>query len=334
MQNTWHTFLQEQGATIKDNGEIYFSTPDISISESHLVCPLSGFTTLAISGDDRHAFLHGQFINDLNLIDKPAAQISAWCNPKGQVITNFLIVNTGIAYLLIFKTDLKDVVQKRLGMFIMRSDVMINDISDSSPLIGLANTNDLSSLNSDIPTSAGEVCVFAGLIVICHPDNSGRYLITGSIEALTKNIPALDSTMTSSPIWDLLDILSGLPWLTSISQEQFLPQMLNLDLLKGLSYQKGCYPGQEVIARLHYRGEIKKRLHLIKSAQPLATGNNLYLKDAENKVGVIINSGSHPDGNTYALAVITLDKTTDKLFADTQSNHEVSIQELPYAIES
>lgn len=333
MQETWQTFLTEQGATIDANSDINVNSPDLNISESPVYTALSDFVTLAVSGEDRHAFLHGQFINDLNLIDSPAAQISAWCNPKGQVITNFLIINTGIAYLLIFKSELKEYVQKRLGMFVMRSDVTINDITESSPLIGLANCNNLSALNSELPTGAGQVSAFDGLIIINHPDNSDRYLLTGSIDALVENLPKLNNTLTSSNTWHLLDILAGLPWITNTTQEQFLPQMLNLDALGGLSYQKGCYPGQEVIARLHYRGEVKKRLQLITSTEQLAVGNSLYIKESDNKAGIIVNSTRHPDGSHYALAVVDLDKTTDNLVSEVESSHEVTTLELPYAIE-
>jgi tRNA-modifying protein YgfZ len=336
MQDTWQSFLQEQGATIEDNGIINFDNPDINISETTLASPLSGFALLAVSGNDRHAFLHGQLINDLNLIEEPAAQLSAWCNPKGQVITNFLIINTGISYLLLFKQELQEFVQKRLNMFIMRSDVTIEDITKSSPLIGLANTKNLSPIALNIPTNAGEVHAVEGLIIISHPDNSGRYLITGSIKALINKLLELNKslTMTNSSVWNLSDILSGLPWITSITQERFLPQMLNLDAINGLSYQKGCYPGQEIIARLHYRGEVGKRVQLIKSGHELNIGDDIYQLQSENKVGTIINSELHLDGNCYALAIINLGQINEKLFSDTQANNKIVIIELPYAIDA
>jgi tRNA-modifying protein YgfZ len=320
MQESWQNFLKEQ--TSQDNS-------DIDLTTSPIVSPLSGFALLAVTGEDSHSFLHGQFINDLNLIEKPAAQISAWCNPKGQVITNFIVINTGISYLLIFKQELKDFIKKRLNMFVMRSKVTIEDISDSSPLVDVANIKDMSSLGEKIPSNAGEVHAVDGLVIICHPDNSGRYLITGNIEALTKKLPALNTKFSSGSLWEILDILAGMPWITSKTQEQFLPQMLNLDALNGLSYQKGCYPGQEVIARLHYRGEVKKRLQLIKSDNELIIGDDIFLDDSDNKVGTVINSTSHLDGNFYGLAVIELDKVGEKLLSN---NSEISNLDLPYSI--
>lgn len=333
MQDIWLAFLQEQGAVIKDNNSIEFDNTNININETAIVSPLSGFAVLAVSGNDRHTFLHAQFINDLNLIEKPAAQLSAWCNARGQVITNFLIINTGISSLLIFKQDQKEFVQKRLGMFILRSKVTIEDISETSPLLGTANIKDLSLLTPNAPTHAGEITAHEDLIIICHPDSSGRYLIMGGIEAQKNKLSELGKLLSivSSSVWNVLDILAGLPWISTTTQEQYLPQMLNLDALKGLSYQKGCYPGQEVIARLHYRGEVKKRLQLIKAERPLIVGNAVHMQDANNKVGMIINTEIHPDGWSYALAVIELDKINEKLFSD---NREISLLELPYAIES
>ncbi len=332
MQEIWQAFLEQEGATIQENGVIEFTHSDINLTETSLATPLSGFAMLAVDGNDRQPFLHGQFINDLNLIEEPAAQISAWCNAKGQLITNFLIINTGIAYLLIFKEDLKEFVQNRLRMFVMRSDVTIKDISDSSPLVGLVNCNDIASLNKNFPTNTGQINAADGLIFICHPDGSGRQLITGSIEALKKNVSNFNNslTMTGSHIWDLLDIRAGLPWISSLTQEQYLPQMLNLDALKGLSYQKGCYPGQEVIARLHYRGEVKKRLSLIQSEQTLSIGDQLISEQSNSKVGTVINSARSPDGLCYALAVIMLDKLNDKIIIE---NQEITILDLPYTIE-
>ncbi len=339
MQETWLAFLKEKGATIQDNGVIDFDKPDTGLEDSiekPIASPLSGFAVLEVSGNDRQSFLHGQFINDLNLIDTPAAQLSAWCNPKGQVITTLLIINTGENYFLIFKEELKEVVQKRLSMYILRSDVKINDISDQSPLIGIANTSDLAIFGSNIPSKPGELHAIDDLIIVCLPDFSGRYLITGAIETLKNKVTELNikSQMTSSSIWDLLDILAGLPWITSKTQEQFLPQMLNLDSLNALNYQKGCYPGQEVIARLHYKGKVKKRLNLIKSEQQLHIGDNIYLEQPDNKVGTIINTAIHPDGKSYALAVIELDNTSENLYFDNQAEKEITIIELPYAIDS
>lgn len=315
MQQAWKDFLDDN--TLNS---------DVDVKESAIISPLSDFTLLAVTGEDRHRFLHGQFINDLNLIKSPAAQLSAWCNPKGQVISNFIIINTGISYLLVFKQELQDTIQKRLTMFVLRSDVKIEDISETSPLVGFANINNLSALSDNIPENAGDVHASDGLIIISYPDNSGRYLVTGTVEALINKLPELNTKTSDSAVWNLLDIKAGLPWITQATQEQFLPQMINLDALHGLSYQKGCYPGQEVIARLHYRGEVKKRLQLIKSGSELIIGNDIYLDCTDNKVGTVINSVNNSNFN-YGLAVIELDQISKKMVSN---HHKIEILKLPY----
>ena len=339
MQETLLAYLKEQGATIQAIGAIDFDSPEIrlnNITETPLASPLSGFAVLEISGNDRSSFLHGQFINDLNKINNSGAQYSAWCNPKGQVISTFLVINTGSTYRLIFKEDLKELIQQRLGMYILRSDVKMNDISGESPLLGIANINNLEILNTDIPAKYGSTRIMSDLLIVCLPDFSDRYLITGKIEKLINKVTDLKETLslTSSTIWDLLDNLSGVPWISAATKEQFLPQMLNLDLLKGLSYQKGCYPGQEIIARLHYKGKVKKRLNLIQSASSLHVGDHLYSEQSDKSVGTIINSATHPDGKSYSLAVIEIDYTNYKLFSDVQTNDEITIIELNYDINS
>ncbi|MCG8379832.1 MAG: hypothetical protein MI865_10215 [Proteobacteria bacterium] len=303
--------------------------------DTPLLAPLADFALLSITGNDRHEFLHAQFINDLNLIEKPAAQLSGWCNPKGQVISNFLIINTGTSYLLLFKDELKELIYKRLSMFVLRADVQINDISDQSPIYGLANIKDLSIIGPDISNYPGNVQAFAGLIICCLPDNSDRYLIMGSKEIIESKVSELTPSiqLSDNATWELLDILAGLPWITSTTQEQYLPQMLNLDALHGLSYQKGCYPGQEVIARLHYKGKVKKRLQLIKLEQAVSIGNDISIDDPDNHVGNIVNTAKHSDGTIYALAVIEIDSIDKKLIIENQPDNKITVLDLPYAIE-
>ena len=299
-------------------------------------CKLSDFALLSISGDDRHEFLHGQLINDLNLIVEPGAQLSAWCNPKGQVISNFLVINTGISYLLLFKQNLKTFVQKRLGMFVLRSRVVIEDITDTSSIIGLANVQDLSILDSTISNYAGTVQAEDGLVTVNIPGSSVRQLVMGNHETIEKKISELGNKLqqTDSTHWELLDVLAGLPWVTTATQEQFLPQMLNLDVLNGMSYQKGCYPGQEVIARLHYKGTVKKRVMLVCSKQTLSIGEHVFLESMDSHVGTIINTALHPDGNCYALAVIETDKLNEELIAEKPPNKVITILDLPYTFPS
>ena len=147
MKNTWESVLKEKNIKIKE----YCINND-----NPSAFPLSIFAILEITGNDRYAFLQNQFTNDLDN-NKLTSQLSAWCNPKGKVIANFIIINTKSSYLLIFKKDLKDYVFKKLNMYILRSEVTINDISDLYLLLGLSNLNKLELNNSSILLEDGDV---------------------------------------------------------------------------------------------------------------------------------------------------------------------------------
>ena len=319
MQTSWQQFLEQQGATIQSDGRIEFEYAPADLNSSPFISPLSDFTILEVSGNDRQAFLHGQFINDLNTLGESESQVSGWCNPKGQLISNMLIINTGQSYLLLFKASLKEFVLKRLSMFVLRSDVSIKDLDGSYALIGLVHT-DNNALSDEKH------------IIADWPVNDERQIVLGPVESLIDKLgEAVNSTpLAGNQYWNLLDIQAGLPWLTTATQEQFLPQMLNLDVLHGLSYQKGCYPGQEVIARLHYRGEVKKRVQLFESAQPVQTGDQLVAEDNSN-AGTVLNAEQHPDGHYLALAVTTLEKRDDSLRLNGKI---IKRMDLPYAIDA
>lgn len=307
------------------------TSASIDPAKTPLLCFPAGFALLSVSGEDRHAFLHGQLINDLSLIKEPAAQLSGWCNPKGQLISNFIVINTGTAFLLLFRKDLLDYVLKRLSMFVLRANVTVEDITETTPMLGVANCEEPGLLDAGISNTAGAVSAHDGVIAVCLPDQSQRYLLLGNVETQVAKTTALQQslTLTDADNWALLDILAGIPWIGSATREKFLPQMLNLDVLDGLSYKKGCYPGQEVIARLYYRGEVKRRMQLVKSEAKLVEG--MTIKSQDSNAGTVINSAISGDGKTVALAVIDLDKLDDSLYPDSNPDTAIQVLPLPYA---
>ena len=307
---------------------------DVDVRETPFLAFPNEFSILSVSGNDRHAFLHSQLINDLNQIQDAGAQYSAWCNPKGQVIVNFLVINTGTSYLLLFRDDLKEYVQKRLTMFVLRADVTISDITTDSALLGIANVADSVLAELGVVIEPGAVSASDGVITIMLPDTSQRFLMTGNPEALTARSSLLLQHVQAAPAesWSLLDIYAGFPWVSACTQEKFLPQMLNLDALHALSYQKGCYPGQEVVARLHYRGEVKRRVMLVQTAATVADSEQIKTAADEN-AGMIINSTSLVNGDSVCLAVIDIDKCNSELYPDSNRDSAFTILTLPYAID-
>ncbi len=263
------------------------------MASQSFLASLSDLALLKVTGSEKEAFLHGQFTSDIINQQNNSSSFTAWCNPKGQVIVTMLVIKTDDIIFLLFKTDQKDYVLKRLSMFVLRADVKIEDVSNKLHIF-CSNV-----LIKTIPEST---------TVFPLPDKQ-YYLYLSEDESFPMKM-ADDIEVTTETNWQAHFILAGYPWLSEINKEKFLPQMLNLDQLQGLSYKKGCYPGQEVIARLHYRGEVKRRLQVITSKEDLTEGSTIT--DNNTNAGTIINAVKKND-EFIALAVIDIDKLDENL---------------------
>ena len=301
---------------------------ELNIFNSKLVCPITDFAILQVTGNDRYEFLQNQLTGDLNK-SEVKAEFSSWCNLKGRVIANFLILNTTESYLLVLKKDMADYVLKKLKMYVLRSDVKINDITEEMLLVGLANFK----VNPGSPlVSTGGPRKDGGVFdlrvrgdygdrpgyLIRLPDFSNRFLaITHVTEmgGVLSRIERCHDKIVNFKIWNKLDILAGFAWIDFKNKEKFLPQMLNLDKFGAVSFKKGCYVGQEVIARLHYRGKVKKSLQLFKTKLNSFEDGYLYQNDASTKIGEILNFDNIYN-TTYGLAVIESDKLDKAIYAD------------------
>ena len=210
---------------------------------------LKNRSLLKISGNDAEEFLQNQFTNDIKKLDSKNVQFNAYCQHQGKVIAFFWVVRMGEDFLLSFPDDLLAKVKSRLQMFVIMSDVIIEDISDSYSQIGLINEMQSNSF-----------CINDKLSILIEARNNQH-----------------DSIMKDNHAWTRVCIDSLLPDVYSITSEKFVPQMLNLDINeKGVSFSKGCYPGQEVVARLHYLGSAKRRLFAFKSNKEMLVGDSLY----------------------------------------------------------
>ena len=311
---------------------------ELNILDSELVCPISDFAILKITGNDRYEFLQNQLTGDLNK-SEVKSEFSSWCNLKGRVIANFLILNTTESYFLILKKDMADYVLKKIKMYILRSDVKISDITEEMLLVGLANYDihsgspivNISGLKKDgdvLELIGGEYGDRPGYLIKL-PDFSNRFLAIMHVTEMENVLHRIEhcwEKIVNFKIWNKLDILAGFAWIDFKNKEKFLPQMLNLDKFGAVSFSKGCYVGQEVIARLHYRGKVKKNLQLIKTENNyiLKTNDYLYQNDPSIKIGEILNV-DYISNSTYALAVIESDKLNNAIYADTKKMNKLEV---------
>lgn len=256
------------------------------------------------TGTDAAKFLQGQVTCNINDLSMSNANIAAFCNPKGRVISTLLIIKTIEGFLLILPQSLLDKVLKKLQMYILRAAVSLRDKSTELNVLGLNCPIIPSSLPLPLePFSIRQT----SSILIKLPSTTARYLAIGDYQSsadISAQLQQNGFTLDTQEAWRYQDISTGFPWFDADQSEQYIPQVLNIDHLGGISFNKGCYTGQEIIARTHYLGKAKRSLFLAECNQSLADSDTAILDaDTQQSVGDILVLQNHA-GKTRLLAVL------------------------------
>ena len=347
----WATFLNDQNAQFDDKGKITtFGQAELErflIKNGPVLTSLTHQGLLKVTGSEAETFLQGQLTTDIKDVSEMQAQISAYCDPKGQVLVIFLVFKYQGDFYLSFDSSLKEAIQKRLTMFVMRSDVQITDVSNSLIHIGFAGEFGDLDIQRRLDTKVKEIYEtgyievegMSDVCVIKVPGPYHKYDLFGPADQVALAWKSLRSNadVTNSYDWNLLNIAAGVPEITSETSAQFIAQFLNLDKLGGINFKKGCFPGQEIIARVHYRGKVTKRMFRIRCDEvvDLTTGQELVLKDNNDKSHklTVINANPGILEGTLLLAVGTI-KSLDAVEGDltTESGKPAFIEPLPYSV--
>jgi len=347
MQQDWQAFLISEGATIVNEQVNNFDTPlkETVLSNTSDICSdLSHYRLFRVSGADANSFLQGQLSNDINLVTENTTQMSSYCSPKGRAFALFRVFKIQDNYYLSLPAEVAEKTINRLKMFIMRSDVAIDDVSDDFFHIGIAGEK-LSNILCDIfqlsqcPENADD-CALSGVTSIQKlAGNRERFELFGPIEKAKNIWNQLNQhcTAVGQSAWNLQRINAGIPEILTNTSEAFVPQMLNLQLINAVNFQKGCYPGQEIVARTKYLGKLKKRLFLaeIHSAESVEIGTDIY-ESGENQqsVGKIVLSEPNSEETTRILAVLQITATEKQpLFVHQKDGEKLHLLELPYSLE-
>lgn len=340
MIESWKNFLQSQGAVIENATVLHYGDPvaeRMASVDGTIVADLSQLGVIAFHGDDTVSFLQGQLTNDLRGLNADSAQWNGYCSPKGRLLGNFLMWRQGTDYCLQLSGDILPGLLKRLSMFVLRAKVQGRDASDETVRLVVAGKAALASVNAAmgaVPASAMHTAATAAGQVIRVGDD--KFVLSIAPE----HAPAVwltlcqSATPVGAPVWDWLRLNAGIPMIVAATQEQFVPQMVNLEVIGGVSFQKGCYPGQEIVARSQYLGKLKRRMFLAHVDAEAAPGDNLYSADIEGQAtGTVVNAAPAPTGGFDVLAVAQVESAnTQTLHLKAADGAALSLKPLPYAL--
>ncbi len=304
-----------------------------------LITNLSHLGIIEISGADSDTFVNAQFTGDINEQVEYQIKPCAWCNPKGQVVTTFLLLRLKNRFLLITPLELTDRFCDWLQTYIFRSAVIIKNQTGKYQCAGFIGEKAIDNLqamtNLQLPGPYQAVDYKDTLIATMAGHEATRALVieqgnnTGSTIKHFQNLIEL----VDAKIWKYYDIRDGLPWILEKTSEQFLPQELNLDLIGGLSFDKGCYPGQEVVARVYFRQKLKNRMCLARldTDSVPEPGSKIFCKEMQSSSGIIINLEPNNNKTVWMLAVINIEQAEKyTLFAGSPDGPRLTLTPLPY----
>lgn len=322
-QSNWLAFLEAQGAQVAGDGSIvaFRDGPESPArgERAAALVPLDSEGVVRVRGPDSAGFLQAQLTCDISGINADAASLSGYCTPQGRLLATPVVLRHGNDYLLKLPRSLAGPLATRLRRYVMRAKVEVEDASDRLVVLGLCGPQATAVLQS-VARSDGfaakpmDVCVFDATIGVAL--HGGRIALICTVAAARELW--MDLARSASPsgpnVWRLLGIRAGVPEVLPQTQEMFLPQMLRLEQLEAVSFRKGCYPGQEIVARTQYLGDLKRRLFRGRSADMASPGDALFVADdGREPAGTIVNVATSEALGFEWLAVLHRDRVQPTL---------------------
>lgn len=276
------------------------------------------------SGVEAAGFLHNLLTNDINHLAEGTARQAGLCTPKGRLIATFLIWCEGGDYYLLLSADILPAILKKLSMYVLRSKVKLADVTSERALIGVCGT----ALG---PAETMRTAPCEGGIAIRL--DADRLVLAVPVGAAPAGLPPAGALED----WHLAEIRHGMPRITAATQELFTPQMANYELpaVGGVSFQKGCYPGQEVVARTQYLGKVKRRMYRAKLATFVPPGTEVFTPEAgDQHCGAVVLSAPAPQGGCECLLVVqSSGAEAGEVHVGSPAGPRAEILPLPYAVD-
>lgn len=342
MKPEWQAFLVDAGAALEDQRVASFGNPEREkriVTVGDILCDLSHWGLIGAHGDEAISFLQNQLSSDVTEVSDSHSQISSYCSSKGRMLACFRLFKRGDTYYLRLPREMLGAILKRLRMFVLRAKVTLEDASDTLVSCGYSGSCAEAELEQALgayPRGVNDCLHIADVSVLRVPGIHPRFELYGALTEMKKRWDILN--VRGSPVgasgWALLDILAGVPNIFPATSDRFVPQMANLDLLGGMSFKKGCYPGQEVIARMRYLGTLKRRmyrLHLSGDTVP-RPGDPVFPAEGHEPEpnGTIVDAQPHPDGGVECLAVLRMGTVHSELRLGGSEGVRLEIRALPY----
>jgi tRNA-modifying protein YgfZ len=337
MIDSWIAGLQARGAHVQDGTVTRFDAPSVVAGAGAVIADLSHRGLIAVEGEDGESFLQGQLSNDVRDL-AGHARYAAYCTPKGRMLAFLLVWRDGPEFFLELPRAVAEGTRKRLSMYVLRAKARLRDASDERVRIGVAGEASAGliahALGGPAPgplvaSRVGEAYAI-GLA-------AGRFelVVPPSAAPAVWDRLAQRARPVGAAAWDRIEIRDGIPEIVPETQEAFVPQMANLDAIGGLSFTKGCYPGQEIVARIRYLGQVKRRMLLahVDRVAPVP-GQEVFSPALPGQsVGTVVRSAPAPDGGHDLLAVIQIEHTgSHPLHLGGTDGPELVLAPLPYAI--
>lgn len=288
----WQQFLQQR--------DQQFNVLDSSDTKtSSFVAPLTDLGLIALTGEEASHFLHNQLTNDVEHLGTGEARLAGYCSPKGRLLATLLMWKFADTIMLQLPREILPAIQKRLQMFVMRAKAKLADVTEQHVILGLAGPLApavLSKWFGALPATVyATVTSDAGtLIRVADAFGAPRYiLITPPDFAIASWAELSQALLSVNPsAWRLTDIHAGIAQVTLATQEKFVPQMINFEVVGGVNFKKGCYPGQEIVARSQYLGKLKRRMMLASiETQDAGAGMDVFSsEDPEQPCGMLVNA--------------------------------------------
>lgn len=340
----WQTFLArieaENGAEARHFGAGATSTA--TALPENFIAPLTDLGLIALSGDDAAGFLHKQITNDVEKLDPASVRLAGYCTPKGRLLATFLMWKENGRIMLQLPRAILSPVQKRLHMFVLRAKVELTDVSEQYAALGLAGNAAAQVLQQWFPHLPAHAYARTAndhgtLMRLADSRRTPRYQWIANTGQAIAAWPALTQKLTvaGAHAWRLSDIYAGVPTITQPTQERFVPQMINFELIGGIDFKKGCYPGQEIVARSQYLGKIKRRcvLALIDATGVSAGAEVFSSEDAGQPCGMVINAEPAGNGQSACLVEIKLAAVGNgSIHLGAADGPVLQLQALPYTL--